>query len=104
MRHAALLSVAGCFLAPVLALAGVTTITYPDFSSTSGLNLVGSAATVTGYGGHTVLRLTPAAGREARRGAPLPSPSTPLRARSARIFSFRSPVRAVSGRPTASCS
>ena len=42
--------------------AAVTTINFSNFSSTSGLNLVASAATTTGYGGATVLRLTPAVG------------------------------------------
>ena len=60
MRLLAMLAAAGCILSPAQATSGVTTITYPNFSSTAGLNLVGSAAAVTGYGGQKVLRLTPA--------------------------------------------
>jgi hypothetical protein len=40
--------------------AATVTITYPNFSSIAGLNLVGNAATVAGYHGQTVLRLAPA--------------------------------------------
>ena len=60
MRLLALLAVAGWIVSPVQATSGVTTITFANFSSTAGLNLVGSAAAVTGYGGQQVLRLTPA--------------------------------------------
>jgi len=42
--------------------AGTVTVIYPNFSSTSGLNLVSAAATTTGFNGQKVLRLTPAAG------------------------------------------
>ena len=52
-----ILSVAGCCLAGTPLFA--TTISYPDFSNTAGLQINGNAATtVTGDG--TVLRLTPA--------------------------------------------
>jgi hypothetical protein len=61
MRHsilvAALVAAACWMVAPMQA---AVTISYPNFSSITGLTLVGSTATATGYAGQTVLRLTPA--------------------------------------------
>jgi hypothetical protein len=80
MRHSALLAVGCGLLIAVRAFAGVTTISYPNFSSTTGLNLVGSAATVTGHGGQQVLRLTPSTGGAAN-GTGCPTPVTTAFAR-----------------------
>lgn len=66
LRSAGLLSVGVALGAAALApvTANATTITYPNFSSTAGLTLVGSAATAT-TGDGTVLRVTPASGSQA---------------------------------------
>jgi hypothetical protein len=56
----AILSWVNCFwLTPGPSAAHV--ISFPNFSSTAGLNLVEDSYATTGYGGNTVLSLTPAA-------------------------------------------